>query len=562
MTTSSSTLALLTALPSSGKNAPNTAGAGSHKVSRQVAETGIDPATTDAADAPGDSPNFAKLLREQTATEQAPEPSPEAAAHAKADKHSETADGPAVAKQTSEQLAAWLASLVQAPSALKKQSGEQGQLQVAIQGPDPGQPRAQVPLKTEASSETQNSEAVQTSHTGLEPLQGSELGQARARAPLKAEPPPETQATGAVRTSPEGLGNADTAVQAQALGNVFGANPAPQATASTRAAQLSRLAGQAGSGLASTVRSDAKTALAKGVAKAADKSEATDERAPSPATMASARVAAKATVEASAPRAAPAPEGGQKSLAAGAAVHESSAAVKSTAQRPGAADLSALPMALAGLTSSVSAGPASAAPASGAPASGAPATATPVVDTAVSQDIRRPEFVPVFSARIATLVQEGVEQARVHLNPVDMGPVSLQLSMDGMQVRVDMTAEVAATRLVLEQALPTLAGALREAGFTLSGGGVSPPAEAANLSGQDPRGAGGSQSESNPQASGQSTGLAGQQADGRRQPEAQAGRTPFTGASGTADGLTTELQLDAEGRPRLPQGTGLVDTFA
>ena len=557
MTTSSSTLALLTALPSSGKNAPNTAGAGSHKVSRQVAETGIDPATTDAADAPGDSPNFAKLLREQTATEQAPEPSPEAAAHAKADKHSETADGPAVAKQTSEQLAAWLASLVQAPSALKKQSGEQGQLQVAIQGPDPGQPRAQVPLKTEASSETQNSEAVQTSHTGLEPLQGSELGQARARAPLKAEPPPETQATGAVRTSPEGLGNADTAVQAQALGNVFGANPAPQATASTRAAQLSRLAGQAVSGLASTVRSDAKTALAKGVAKAADKSEATDERAPSPATMASARVAAKATVEASAPRAAPAPEGGQKSLAAGAAVHESSAAVKSTAQRPGAADLSALPMALAGLTSSVSAGPASA-----APASGAPATATPVVDTAVSQDIRRPEFVPVFSARIATLVQEGVEQARVHLNPVDMGPVSLQLSMDGMQVRVDMTAEVAATRLVLEQALPTLAGALREAGFTLSGGGVSPPAEAANLSGQDPRGAGGSQSESNPQASGQSTGLAGQQADGRRQPEAQAGRTPFTGASGTADGLTTELQLDAEGRPRLPQGTGLVDTFA
>jgi flagellar hook-length control protein FliK len=130
-------------------------------------------------------------------------------------------------------------------------------------------------------------------------------------------------------------------------------------------------------------------------------------------------------------------------------------------------------------------------------------SASPVTDTAIAQDIRRPEFVPVFSARIATLVQDGVEQARLHLNPVEMGPVSLQLSMDGLQVRVDMTAEVAATRLVLEQALPTLAGALREAGFTLSGGGVSPPAEAANLSGQDPRGAGGSQGEPNPQASGQ-----------------------------------------------------------
>jgi flagellar hook-length control protein FliK len=176
--------------------------------------------------------------------------------------------------------------------------------------------------------------------------------------------------------------------------------------------------------------------------------------------------------------------------------------------------------------------------------------------------MRRPEFVPVFSARIATLVQQGVEQARVHLNPVEMGPVSLQLSMDGLQVRVDMTAEVAATRQVLEQALPTLAGALREAGFTLSGGGVSPPAEAAHTGGQDSRGAGGSQGEPNPQASGQSNGLSGQQADGRRPPEAQAGRIPVTGSSGTGEDLTTEVHLDAEGRLRLPQGTGLVDTFA
>jgi flagellar hook-length control protein FliK len=325
---------------------------------------------------------------------------------------------------------------------------------------------------------------------------------------------------------------------------------APEAAAQTApsgAEQLSRLAARTSSAAALKGRGDAKTTQA-------DKSAVPDEKAARPGTGAAVREAAPAAREALiAAVSAQTSTAGQKPLAAAAvASTEASPTVKSTVQRPSAADLSTLPMALAGLAHSSSA----------TPASGAPTSATPVVDTAVSQDIRRPEFVPVFSARIATLVQEGVEQARVHLNPVDMGPVSLQLSMDGLQVRVDMTAEVAATRLVLEQALPTLAGALREAGFTLSGGGVSPPAEAANLSGQDPRGAGGSQGEPNPQASGQSTGLAGQQADGRRPPEAQAGRTPFTGASGTADGLTTELQLDAEGRPRLPQGRGLVDTFA
>ncbi|MEI6026923.1 MAG: flagellar hook-length control protein FliK [Betaproteobacteria bacterium] len=189
--------------------------------------------------------------------------------------------------------------------------------------------------------------------------------------------------------------------------------------------------------------------------------------------------------------------------------------------------------------------------------------ASATVDTALAQDVRRPEFVPAFSARIATLVQEGVEHARVHLNPVEMGPVSLQLSLEGQQVRVDMTAEAAVTRQVLEQALPTLAGALREAGFTLSGGGVSQPAaETANLGGQDPRNAGGSSGEPPLQTSGSSTGTAGQQADGRRAPEGERGPNQGSGTITATGGLVTELHLDGEGRPHLPPGRGLVDTFA
>ena len=190
--------------------------------------------------------------------------------------------------------------------------------------------------------------------------------------------------------------------------------------------------------------------------------------------------------------------------------------------------------------------------------------AAATVDTSVSQDIRRPEFVPAFSARIATLVQEGVELARVHLNPVEMGPVTLQLSLDGQQVRVDMAAEVAATRQVLEQALPSLAGALREAGFTLSGGGVSQPvAETANTGHQDPRNAsGGSAGETPPQTAGSSAGSAGQQADGRRGADAQDGPNPSVRTLNATEGLGTEVHLDAQGRPQLAHGRGLVDTFA
>jgi hypothetical protein len=45
--------------------------------------------------------------------------------------------------------------------------------------------------------------------------------------------------------------------------------------------------------------------------------------------------------------------------------------------------------------------------------------------------------------------------------------------MDGTQARIDFGADVAATRQAIEAGLPELASALRDAGYTLAGGGVS-----------------------------------------------------------------------------------------
>jgi flagellar hook-length control protein FliK len=548
-------------------NATSTAGVGvgvgAHKAARQVAEGAIDSAEADAADTPNDSPSFAKMLRDQTSVDQisvaqASDTRQAAACPAKADTPSEAADIPKAMPQTSEQLTAWLAALI------KGQTPGAGSAQTA-------QTARTAPSGTERFSrlaaQTSPSSAAITAHgdTRKAPIEDAEASADKnAGADEKTIRPEHMAAAPEALTAAAEASIAAVPAQTSTSGHkqVLATNAAsPEASQDvkssaqrTGAADLSALPAPMTGLTPSASRGYAKIAPAKGAVASADKNARTDEKPTRPGPMTAAREALTAAAEASS-AAVPAQtsaSGHKQVLATNAASPEASQAVKASAQRPGAADLSALPAAMTGLTPSASI----------AHASGAPASATSVLETAVSQDIRRPEFVPVFSARIATLVQEGVEQARVHLNPVEMGPVSLQLSMDGLQVRVDMTAEVAATRLVLEQALPTLAGALREAGFTLSGGGVSPPAEAAHTSGQDTRGAGGSQGEPNPQSSGQSTGLSGQQADGRRPPEAQAGRTLFTGTSGTADGLSAELQLDAEGRPRLPQGRGLVDTFA
>ncbi len=81
-------------------------------------------------------------------------------------------------------------------------------------------------------------------------------------------------------------------------------------------------------------------------------------------------------------------------------------------------------------------------------------------------------FAPALGTRISVLARDGIEHARLNVHPAELGPIALRLAMDGTQVRVDMSAEWGATRQALEQSLPALAAALRDAGFTLAGGGV------------------------------------------------------------------------------------------
>jgi flagellar hook-length control protein FliK len=81
-------------------------------------------------------------------------------------------------------------------------------------------------------------------------------------------------------------------------------------------------------------------------------------------------------------------------------------------------------------------------------------------------------FAAEVSTRITTFVSAGVHHARLELNPAEMGPVTVQIQLSGQAAQVHLAAESADTRRALEQSMPQLASTLRQAGLTLSGGGV------------------------------------------------------------------------------------------
>lgn len=91
----------------------------------------------------------------------------------------------------------------------------------------------------------------------------------------------------------------------------------------------------------------------------------------------------------------------------------------------------------------------------------------------VSTPATSPEFREALAVQVSVLAKDGVQHAELHLHPAEMGPVSVHIALQGTQAQVDFGADSLATRQVIEAGLPELAAALRDAGFTLSGGGVS-----------------------------------------------------------------------------------------
>lgn len=90
----------------------------------------------------------------------------------------------------------------------------------------------------------------------------------------------------------------------------------------------------------------------------------------------------------------------------------------------------------------------------------------------ISAGLHSEAFAPEFGAQICTFARSGVQRAQLQLNPAEMGPVSVQILVEGGSAQVHLWAEQAPTRQALELAMPSLASQLRDSGLTLTGGGV------------------------------------------------------------------------------------------
>lgn len=116
------------------------------------------------------------------------------------------------------------------------------------------------------------------------------------------------------------------------------------------------------------------------------------------------------------------------------------------------------------------------------------AVAAPTASVNISTPATSPEFREALGVQVSVLAKDGIQRAELHLNPAEMGPISVQIAIDGTQARVDFGVDSSTTRQIIESGLPELAASLRDAGFTLAGGGVSQQSREKHEGGQgEPR---------------------------------------------------------------------------
>ena len=123
------------------------------------------------------------------------------------------------------------------------------------------------------------------------------------------------------------------------------------------------------------------------------------------------------------------------------------------------------------------------------------ATTAVVAESRVETPFGHPDFADEMVAHVAqhaSLSRHGLREVTLHLNPVEMGPVSVRIAIEGSVASVDFAATQAATRQQLEQSLPALAAALGEDGLSLGSSSVGETAPVASSGASSDSLAGGS----------------------------------------------------------------------
>lgn len=109
------------------------------------------------------------------------------------------------------------------------------------------------------------------------------------------------------------------------------------------------------------------------------------------------------------------------------------------------------------------------APSQASPASPAPAASLPRIDV----PLQDPSWGDALNERVTFMSGKDIRNAEIRLNPAELGPIRVQLSVDDRGTSVSFTAHHAQTRDAIEQALPRLRELFSEQGLSLGQASVS-----------------------------------------------------------------------------------------
>ncbi len=110
--------------------------------------------------------------------------------------------------------------------------------------------------------------------------------------------------------------------------------------------------------------------------------------------------------------------------------------------------------------------------ASSAPRAAAPANPPPF-EMSLATPPGRPQFSHELGERLLWLVREGVHEARLQLNPRELGPIEVRLGISDGAAQVSFSAQHAGTAAAVQQSLPQLRELLAQQGLQLGHADVS-----------------------------------------------------------------------------------------
>ena len=104
-------------------------------------------------------------------------------------------------------------------------------------------------------------------------------------------------------------------------------------------------------------------------------------------------------------------------------------------------------------------------------------TDAPTQSATLQTPVNSPDFAQALADQVSVWVgragTEGPMTAELHLNPAEMGPISVKISLDGQSAQVDFAAAALETRKAIEASMSVLSSALDSVGLSLTGAGVS-----------------------------------------------------------------------------------------